>query len=262
MSRRALLLSIALVSACGGRTPPATSPATTPPAAIQPTAAPTAESILEAAIEATGGRGARAGLTAMRATGTMRVPSIGLEGKVEMLVSAPRSMRLRVDLGGLGMQESGTDGAVAWDQSSMTGARVLAGAERERTLRTATFHAELHWRELYAKVELAGEATFADRPAWKLVATTAEGETETLYFDRETRLALGSEATVTSQMGAIATTTVLRDYAAYGPIKMPRTVTQRAQGMEFEISFDQIEWNPTLAADAFALPPAVRALVK
>lgn len=263
-----LALALALVvaaAACkkvpvGQPAQPAAPAATTP--APAPSAEPTAESILEGHVEATGGRAARQAVTTMRATGTMKIAKLGIGGKVEMKLRSPNLAHVVVDIDGIGRTENGSDGTTVWERNAMTGARVLEGHERERSLRAAMLHADLEWRTLYTKAELVGEAEFEGRPAWKLQLTTPLGDVETLYYDRETKLALGKEEIAKTQMGDMPTRSVYAEYKTYGDLKMASRVVESTQGMDIEITLDAVELNPSLPADAFAVPADVAPLIK
>lgn len=258
-----LFAAAALAAACGPK--PAPAPTVTDPAPDAPPAtpaAPTAESIIEAHIEATGGRAAREAVTSMRALATMRIAKLGIGGKMEMMLKVPNLARVVVDIDGLGRTENGSDGTTVWQKNAMTGARVLEGEERERTLRDGMLHAELKWRELYSKAELLGEAEFEGAAVWKLQMTTTLGDVETLYYDRETRLLVGKEAISKTQMGEIPTRSRYVEYQTYGGLKMPNKLVESTQGMDIEITMDQVELNPTLPADTFAVPADVIPLIK
>ena len=144
----------------------------------------------------------------------------------------------------------------------MTGARVLEGAERERTLRDVHAARRPDLARALPKVELLGEAEFEGRPVWKIARTTVGGEVETAYFDRETHLQLGTEAIAKTQMGDIPTRSHYASYATYGAITLVNKVIQNVQGMDIEITIDKVELNPTLPANAFAVPPDVVPLIK
>ncbi|MBZ0235914.1 MAG: hypothetical protein K8M05_26540 [Deltaproteobacteria bacterium] len=257
-----LLALVFLAAACSKQAPAAepAAPATPTPSPAAPTT-PTAESIIEAHITATGGRAARQAITSMRATGTMRIAKVGIGGKVEMRMRAPNLAHVVVDIDGLGRTQNGSDGTTVWEKSAMTGARVLEGAERERALRAATLHSELAWRELFTKVELLGEAEFAGRPAWKLAFTTPLGDVETHYYDRETKLELGKEEIAKTQMGEFPTRSTYADYKSYGGLMMASKVIETTQGMDIELTIDAVEMNPSLPADAFAVPADIAPLV-
>lgn len=264
MKSVSLALVISVVVACHkspAAPPAAPAPANTAVAPAEP-AKPTAESILEDAITATGGRAARAGVTSMHATGTMRIAKLGIGGTIEMMMKAPNLSRVVVDIDGIGRTESGSDGTTVWEKNVMTGARILAGDERERALRNYMLHSELAWRELYTKVELVGEVEFEGRPAWKIQMTTPLGDLETAYYDRETKLPLGKEDTSKTQMGDIPSRSVYEDYKTFGKLLMSTRLRQSAQGMDMEITLDTVELDPKLTADAFAVPADVAALDK
>jgi hypothetical protein len=239
--------------------PPAAEPAE--PTAAEP-AAPTAESIIEASIEASGGRAARERITAMRSTGKMQIAKLGISGKVTAMNQAPNLALLVVDIDGLGRTENGCDGKTVWEKSAMTGSRVLAGTERERMLRKFTLNPDLKWREMYKKAELVGEVEFEGRPAWKIQFTTPLDDIETVYYDRETRLPLGSEEVAKTQMGDMPTKSVIRAWRDDGGIKTASQMVEITAGMQIEVTLDTVELNPTLPPETFAVPKDVIPLMK
>jgi hypothetical protein len=258
-----MLSCVLLVFAACSRAPAAPAAPAEPPVA-QPAepAAPTAESIIEAYIEATGGRAAREQITALRAFGTMRIAKLGIGGKVEMITRTPNLAVVTVDIDGLGRNQNGSDGTTVWEKAAMTGARVLEGAERERSLRKFMLHADMQWRTLYTKVELVGPVTFEGKEAWKVQFTTPLGDVETSYYDQATTLALGSEEIAKTQMGEMPTRTVYLEWGEHGGLKMPTKILESTAGLEIEVTLDKVELNPSLAADAFAVPPDVIPLIK
>ncbi len=233
-----------------------------PVAAPAEPAAPTAESIIEASIEASGGRAARERITSMRTTGKMQIVKLGISGKVSSMSKAPNLALIVVDIDGLGRTENGCDGTTVWEKSAMTGSRVLAGTERQRMLRKFTLNADLKWREMYKQAELVGEVEFAGRPTWKVQFTTPLDDLETVYYDRETRLPIGSEEIAKTQMGDMPTRSVVKAWRDDGGIKTASHMVETTAGMEIEVTLDTVELNPTLPADAFAVPKDVIPLIK
>jgi hypothetical protein len=267
----ALAVACALAAACGGgaanesTTRPSTPPANTPPAGGAPMQQPpaaltTAEAVLEASITAQGGRERIGRLKALRQTGTVAIPQAGLKGAMTSIAAPPRSGLLVLELPGIGTIRQGVSGDVAWDVSPLTGARIVTGAERTQLLREGTFNADLAWKELYPKVELAGEAPFAGRPAYKVVLTAADGDSQTRFFAKDTLLPLGVQMTVHSQMGKLPLEMELSDWRDVGGIKYPHKLQRKEGPQTIDIIIDKIELDPPLDPSTFALPPEIEAL--
>jgi zinc protease len=167
-----------------------------------------------------------------------------------------------IELAGIGTIRRGLTGDVAWEVSPMTGARIITGDERTQFLREATFNAELIWKELYPKAELAGMVQFAGQPAYKVTLTATDGDTQTRYFAKDTLLPLGLEQVAKSQMGNIPGESTLSDWRDVGGIKFPHKVAQKQGPQTFEILIDKIELDPALDPSTFAVPPEIAALQK
>jgi hypothetical protein len=252
MRNPATRFALVLALGCGTAKPPADPASTTIAAAAVELDA--AGQILEAAITATGGRAAKQRHTAMRASGAVRLPQLGASGRMELVWASPRRMKASITMPPLGNFGSGTDGSVVWEQVPMQRARILTGAEAERRLRDATFNADLQWRTLYVKIEVQGEGTVQDVPATKLIATARDGETTTLYFAKDSRLPLGSEATVETPSGLVPMKTFYSDYRSIDGVLIPFRTTIEQGPITIETTFDKVEWDPELPAAAFALP--------
>jgi zinc protease len=256
---------IALAAACGGGAPAPASPGS--PAGPTPPAEPggeltTAEAVIEASLAAQGGRERIARVQSMRQTGTFSIPQMGMKGPMTTVAAAPRNFVATIELPGIGTIRRGLTGDVAWEVSPMTGARIVTGDERSQFLREATFNAELIWKELYPKAELAGVVEFAGQPAYKVTLTAADGDTQTRYFAKDTLLPLGAEMVAKSQMGNIPGESTLSDWRDVGGIKFPHKDAQKQGPQAFEILIDKIELDPVLDPSAFALPPEIAALQK
>jgi zinc protease len=264
ISRFAAIIALVAAGACGGSSAATTETAppanTVEPAAPETPAQPTADQVLEAYLEATGGRAAREAKQNYRATGTVSIPQMGLEGKLELLAARPANMVTRMDLGGMGMQEQGTNGELVWEKSSMTGARIVEGNEAAHLRRASAFNADLKWKELYEKVELVGEADIDGRPAWELAFHTPEGSVETTWYDKETKLPLASEATIDSQMGKIKVKSTMSDWRDVGGVKWPFVTKQDMVNMSMVLTMDELEYDVELPENAFAPPAEIEAL--
>jgi hypothetical protein len=257
-------LSALAAAACGSSQPAGDRPAGGEPAA-QPTT--TAEQILDRYIEVTGGEAAYRAVKAVKVTGTFSIPKAGLTGKLEIYQAAPSNIYMHVEFPGMGIHETGVSGDVAWERSAMTGSRIVEGEERDRALLDATLNAEVDWRRHY-RAELAGTEELEGRPAHKIVLTPIitgregrGGRPRTRFYDQETGLLVRGEEVQASQMGEIQTTSLFSDYRPVGGgLKMPHRTELSAMGQQQVITIDQVELNPSLPPDRFAVPADIQKL--
>lgn len=261
-----ILLTLAAIVALGcGSSSTAQKPAaaTAPAAAEAEAAAPalTAESVLDRAIEATGGAEAHLAIKTSIMKGTMSLPSQNINGTLTIYTGGAGLAYTVLDLPGLGNQESGVNGDVAWEKSSMTGSRILDGEERAVALRDADPRSEIDWRTTYKKAELAGTADVGGVEAIKVEVTTPEDRVQTRFYDPATGFEIRREAVMMSQMGEMPTGTRFEKFKPAGGIVGPHRIVLEVMGMEQVIEISPVEVNVDIPAERFTLPDDIKALV-
>lgn len=241
-------------------TPAKPAAAGTAATAAKPASLPSAHQIVDRYVKAIGGREAILKHSSMKSTGTFEIPAAGLKADVESYAMKPNLIYVKITLPGMGEIVQGFDGTTAWEMNPNTGPRVLAGKELTQMQQRADFTGELHDSANYSVMETVEQTTFEGRPAYKVRLVRKGGDETFEYFDTETALMLGSTSTVETQMGQIAVTNLRQDYKDQGGVLSPTTMVQRAGGQEFIIRSTSVEWD-TVKAEAFALPPQIKALV-
>jgi len=213
-----------------------------------------AEQILEKSIEAAGGREAYAKLTSTMAKGVMEFTEQHLHGAIEFYAKAPNKRLVVTNIENLGEFRQGFDGQTAWMDNPVGGLRRLEGAEAARIRLEADFHRPLKWRELYAKIELAGKDTVAGRPAYVVRLTPKEGRPATHYYDAETFLLVRQDVVQETGQGEVAVQAVMSDYRDVGGIKTPHRIEQQLPMGKIVIQFSEIRNNVELDDARFAMP--------
>lgn len=250
---RTLALALAL-AACGGAAKP-TGPA-------KPAELTTAEAVMEASLAAQGGRERIGKVKAIRQTGQLLIPQMGIKGTMTVVSSPPHNSVTTIELSGLGKIAQGFSGDVAWEVNPVTGARIITGAERTQLLREAMFNGDLIWKQLYPKAELAGVVEFVGVPSYKVVLTPPEGDAQTRYFAKDTLLPVGVQMTAESQMGKQPIEMAVSDWRDVNGIKYAHKI-KRAEGPQsLELVLEKVEHDPPLDPATFALPPEIQALQK
>ena len=254
--------TVLLIVGCGAPSASKTAkPAVKGDAPAAAPALPTAAEVLDRYVEVTGGRAAYEKVTSMVMTGTMAMPAMNLEGKVEVSMAPPRQMHFRVTIPGIGEQERGTDGALAWEKATMTGNRILEGNERAQFLRESTFNADLAWRELYTKAEVVALEPVDGNPAFKVVLTSPENTTQTRYYDQASGLLVRTEMSAETNMGTMPVEALASDYRQVGALSMAFRLVSKTMGMEQVITLDKVDLDTIIPADRFAIPPEIQALI-
>ena len=81
------------------------------------------------------------------------------------------------------------------------------------------------------------------------------------YYDVETGLLIGTEASRDTAMGVLPTTAILRDYRKFGSLLEATSLSQRTMGMEQVLHMTSFEYDK-VPGNAFDLPPQIKALIK
>lgn len=223
---------------------------------------PKGEELMAKYIEATGGEALHRKAKTRVVTGTIEIPGASIKGSMTITAAAPNRTRAIIEIDGMGKTDRGTDGTIAWEVSTMQGARVLEGLELSQFMRESDFYGTPNWKKHYKKLETVGEDKVGERSAWKVEATPNEGAVETMFFDKETHLLIKQIGKFATPMGEIEAQTLFEDYATFDGLKMPKTVRQTVMGQQQVMKFDSMKHDVELPKDAFAVPEDVKALKK
>jgi hypothetical protein len=233
------------------------------PAAAQqaPSVTTDAKAIVERHLDAAGAK-SLGSVTSMRASGALSMPAQGITGTVEISAARPNKTLLKAEIAGIGKLESAFDGERAWTVDPITGPMLLTGKQLDQARFDAVFDSTFLDLARYTSLTLNGTATFDGKKAHRIEAVNALGDKSTEYFDAETGLHIGSVTTRETPMGTVEVTSTMRDYRRTpGGAMQPFQLSQKMMGVEQLITVEKYEFN-TVPADAFAMPPAVKALIK
>lgn len=211
--------------------------------------------LMDAYIQALGGAEAMEKIDGRRSEGKMEIKALGMEGSVLLLQGKPDRFLMSMELKGIGKVETGSNGDVVWENSVVSGKRVIEGEEREQAIRRMGLTADLHWRELYKSAKTVGEGKVGDRDVWIVELTPVDdGKPQTNYFDKETHLLLRMKATLKTPMGDIAIDSQFLDYRTVDGIQMPFESRQSLMGQNQVLKLTKVEHVPSFAANAFDPP--------
>lgn len=224
------------------------------------TTLPAGPAILARHIEAIGGAEAYRAVRSVHARGRLEIPAQGIVAAFELFTARPARMLYRVTVPGVGRIENGYDGAVGWSINPISGPEVLTGRQLEEAAEDAWFDGPLHESERIRDVTTLGEAFFDGRPAWRVRVVFRTGREQIEYFDVETGLQIGSEASRATPQGIVPTVNVLRNYQKFGSLLQATTFVQRAMGFEQVVTLTSCEYD-RVPDTTFDLPPAISALL-
>ena len=224
---------------------------------------PKAETILDRFVEVTGGKAAHEKQKNRVAKGTLSVmvPGTKINGTITVYEAAPDKVYAVSELGAMGKSEEGVSDGVAWEKSTMQGARLKEGDEKATALRHAVFNSDLHWRKVYKKVKTIGIETVNGSSAYRLELTPESGKPDEAYFDKESGLQVKRVIKIPTPMGELPMEAAISDYRAVGGVKVPHKVIQKVMTQEVTLEVEKIEINVKIPEDRFDPPEDVRALI-
>jgi hypothetical protein len=227
---------------------------------------PSGKEVIRRSIEAIGGKEALSELENRVGEGTFEIKGLGIKGKLVTCQAKPNKNYTRIEIGGIGAIEQGTDGNVVWELNPLTGARIKEGKERAALLLLSHFD-ESELVEQYEKVEcvgtedvknLAGE----EESCYKVVGTPKEAMPITTFHSRETGLPVKVVLTFPHQMGNIEVENFAGDYREVDGILLAHKNVEKAVKLETHMCITKYEHNVDLPEDRFALPEQIQALVE
>jgi len=119
----------------------------------------------------------------------------------------------------------------------------------------------VYWEDLYSAAELAGSMEIGGRDCHKVLLKPESGKPVTVYFDKETHLALRQDITVESPMGTVPVESLIGDYREVDGLLLPFEVSVGNIGQKRVITTTSVKHNVDLPADRFAAPADVQALL-
>lgn len=227
---------------------------------MQATELPTARKLIDAHIAASGGAEAYA----KSGDGTTKVQMEIVENgmKLDMTMYGRGSDRASLmPIPGAGDFRSGYSGGVAWSMDPMNGPRLLEGREREQIVEQGDPKISMRDPSVIASATTVALSDSEGRPCYRVeIKWTAGRETADCY-STENGLLLSTESPIASPMGDMKQMIHMSEYKSFGAIKLPTRMRSNTAGMTQLITVQS--YDPSVpAAEVFALPTAIEALVK
>ncbi len=233
------------------------------PAAVGAQALPSAKEVIDRHVQAIGGAAAISALTSVQQKGQLELAAMGISAELSLSLARPNKMAMTMTIPGLGEIQQGFNGEIGWENNPMQGPRLAEGEE------LATRKAQSGFGESFGvfdaanftSIEVVEKTQFAGEDAYKVKMVRKVGRPSFEYFSVANGFRIGTQSTAVSPMGEIEINAVMSDYKQFGPVKMPTKMAQSQAGNDITMTFSDITFN-AVKDEAFALPPAVKALVK
>src|SRR5215471_9715286 len=215
---------------------------------------PSVDQILDKYVQAIGGKAAIQKVTSMVMKGTFEVPAFGASGTIERYSKAPNKFAFVVEIGGFGTVQQAFNGTAGWSQDPQNGMRDLAGKELAQTKLEADIYRDIKLKELYPKMAVTGKDKVADRDAYVIEATSADGISEKMYFDAQSSLLVRTDQTAYNAGEELPTQTFFEDYKEVDGLKVPTTIRQTNPNISFTMKFTDLKSNVPVEDSKFTKP--------
>ncbi len=222
---------------------------------------PSGREIVARHVAAIGGVAGHRAIQSVWFRGRFELPQQKIVGDFEMVAARPARARMRIGIPGIGQVEDGYDGRVGWSVDPLAGPQVQSGRQLVESADDAWFDRDLFEPDYVLTLTTVTQAEFDGKRAFRVQVILRSGSESLQYFDVESGLYIGSEATRATSQGTIPVVQVARDYRQFGGLRIPVTRIHRAMGVEQVATITSVEFD-VVPDQAFALPPGVRALIK
>ncbi|MFY9906446.1 MAG: hypothetical protein WAK62_14935 [Terriglobales bacterium] len=218
----------------------------------------TADAVLERYKVAMGGADAVAKVQSETIHG--EIESTGTPGKATFVYRAkPFKTLIEVTRANGSEVLSGFDGSVSWTVDPK-GASIDKDTALEAVRRDADLQYPLHQPKYFRKLEFAGVTDFEGHRCYWLHGTTNWGKDNNQFYDVETGLLVGYRFQVDTKSLAVAIT-LFEDYKNFGGPLVATKIISRSGDQSQTFTYKSVSYEP-LADSVFALPPAVKALLR
>ena len=213
--------------------------------------------VLEKLIEAMGGRNTLQAVKDMTASGTMEMPSMGMEGSATLYTKKVNKFRMDIEIMGMSITQA-FDGEVGWYTNPQTGAvEELSGEQMEDMKRQAIGDSAYLEPEKYGIVYTSkGQEKLEDKDYDVLLMSYADGYEVTMYIDTKTHLLYKTLSIAPNPMTGVEgeVESFSTDYKKINGMMTAHTITQFTDGEEFMIiTLDDIKFDTGLDDSLFKM---------
>ncbi|HVW84498.1 MAG TPA: hypothetical protein VHB50_07445 [Bryobacteraceae bacterium] len=222
-------------------------------------ALPNAEEIIERHIFESGGAAAYEKLRTQRITGTLKFLSRNIEAHTEAWSAEEGRYYQLVDIPGMGKEEQGSNGEVAWERSPALGPRARSRGSLNGLGLTLDAAEVVGWRYLVGEVRTEAEESIDGRDCYRVRITSRNGSTTGVrWYDRKTGLLYRASVTLRTEMGAVPTIMTYEVYRRVNGIQWPVEIRMAMSGQELRFRADNVALNERLDDSVFRLPEEIQ----
>lgn len=222
---------------------------------------PTAEQLMARHDSAVGGRHAFDKYQSIHQTGTFALPAMGLQAPMNLYRAKPDRYLFRVELGEMGDIMFGNNGTTIWSIQPQQPATVVVGEMAEMMKAQMQFFGGLHDVRSYREAVTVELGDLNGQPSYKVRLVSLTGAESFEYFDATTGLSAGVRSWVDGPSGKLEHLVTTTAYKEFGGILFPTKEVTTTILFESVVEITAVEFD-RVDPETFALPPAVKALVK
>jgi hypothetical protein len=167
------------------------------------------------------------------------------------------------DIPGMGKQEEGSDGVIAWDRSPVIGPRVKPHKNASALGVTLDAAGMLEWRALIDHVRTEAEERVDDRDCYRVRLSPRDGSQDIIrWYDRDSGLLYRSALAVKTDMGALPVVMTFEEYRGVDEVKWPSRIRITASGQDTLFAADEVKLNEPVDETVFEVPSEIRDLAQ
>ncbi|MGA2716514.1 MAG: outer membrane lipoprotein-sorting protein [Bryobacteraceae bacterium] len=226
-------------------------------------ALPNAEEIVERHIFESGGPEAYEMLRTQQITGTLTFVARNIEARTETWAASGGRYYQSTDIAGLGKQEEGSDGRIAWDRSPAIGPRVRPRKNPGALGITLDAAGVIAWRLLIEQVRTEAEEQIDGHDCYRVRLVPRNGTGDMIrWYDRATGLLYRSSLAARTDMGEVPVVMTFEEYRDIAGVKWPTRIRTTASGQDTVFAADEVKLNEPLDDAVFDVPPEIRDLAQ
>jgi Outer membrane lipoprotein-sorting protein len=226
-------------------------------------ALPNAEEIIERHIYESGGPEAYEMLRTQKITGTLTFVARNIEGRMETWAAGGGRYYQSTDIPGMGKQEEGSDGVIAWDRSPSIGPRVRPRKNSGAIGITLDAAGMIAWRVLIDRVRTEAEERVDGRDCYRVRLVPRDGSPDMIrWYDRDTGLLYRSSLATRTDMGELPVVLTFEEYREIAGVRWPSRIRTTASGQDTVFAADEVKLNEPVDDAVFDVPPEIRELAQ
>jgi len=175
---------------------------------------------------------------------------MGRDMIVTQLMTNDLKSKMSIDMGGMIVSESVTDGSDA-KVSQMGQSTPLDDKTKEEQILTNGLFSEMLLQDMGATLKLVGVEQFNDKDHYVLEVTLSKGSTYTVYFDSTTGLKSRYAKNIETPQGSFMQTIDYTDYKEVNGVKLAHLMTQKMGPQNMKMEATSVNVNVDIAADTF-----------